>query len=275
MSDRPFPAVIAVPATLLARCCRLRGWDKAKSQAVLSAYRQFMVLKVQHEDWSASILSPPEEIDFMWHQHILDVQNYVTACTEYCGHLIGHDPDGALDGVARQKRIATTKISRTARFGPIRYSSHNAAIWSFVEEENENEEEGEETNNKKKKKRSREEESPEEEPPVPPPPMRNVHARTAAPAVSSRVVSGGEDSSDERQIIIRVRDTSGEVTHCRLLRTTRMKKLMDIYARRRGVSRQSLRFLFDANKIGDDDTPTTMELADGGEIDVVAEQCGC
>jgi small ubiquitin-related modifier len=233
-----------------------------------------MVLKVQHEDWSATILSPPEEIDFMWHQHILDVQNYVRACTEYCGHLIGHDPDGALDRVARQKRIATTKISRTARFGPIRYSSHNAAIWSFVEEEEE--EEKDENNNKKK--RSREEESPEEEPPVPPlsPPMRNVFARTAAPAASSRVVPSGEDSSDERQIIIiRIRDTSGEVTHYRLHRTTRMKKVMDIYARRRGVSRQSLRFLFDAKKIGDDDTPTTMELADGGEIDVVAEQCGC
>jgi hypothetical protein len=104
MSDRPF-TVIAVPATVLARCCRMRGWDEPKCLAVQAAYRQFMVLKVKHKDWSATILSPPEEIDFMWHQHILDVENYIHACWEYCGHLIGHDPDGALDRVARQKRI--------------------------------------------------------------------------------------------------------------------------------------------------------------------------
>jgi small ubiquitin-related modifier len=269
MSDRLFP----VPATVLARCCRLRGWDDAKSQAVLSAYRQFMVLKVQHEDWSASILSPPEEIDFMWHQHILDVQNYVRACTEYCGHLIGHDPDGALDRVARQKRIATTKISRTARFGPIRYSSYNAALWSFVDDEDEEEEEEESNNNIKK--RSCEEESPEEKLPVPPPSMRNVYARTAAPAVSPVVPGDVDHSADEGRIRINLRNMSGESTYYTMKGSTPMKTLMDNYARRRGVNRENLRFLFDADKIADNDTPTTMELNDGDEIDVVMETCGC
>jgi hypothetical protein len=69
-----------VPDSLHARCSRLAGWDDAMCVAVLEAYRQFMELKVQHEDWDATILFPPQQVDIMWRQHILDVKHYTKAC---------------------------------------------------------------------------------------------------------------------------------------------------------------------------------------------------
>ena len=33
----------------------------------------------------ATLLSPPPLIDLVWHQHILDVADYVDACHAFCG----------------------------------------------------------------------------------------------------------------------------------------------------------------------------------------------
>lgn len=121
-------AEFAVPTSLIPRCVRVHGWNDEACTHVLKAYRQFMELKVHHEDWDAIILSPPRLVDQMWHQHILNVQHYVKSCTAYCGNLIGHNPDGALDVAARAERVKTTQISVTARFGK---GNVNAEIWSF------------------------------------------------------------------------------------------------------------------------------------------------
>ena len=106
-------SVFSIPDGLLPRCARQFGWTTEFCQRILMAYRQFMELKRQHEDWNATVLSPPWLVDKMWHEHILDVQHYVQACHDYCGNnlIIGHNPDGALDPAAQATRIQTTKIA--------------------------------------------------------------------------------------------------------------------------------------------------------------------
>ena len=63
---------------LVKRCMRVYGWDAPKTRKILVAYRQFLTLKKEQEDWDATVLSPCFLVDQMWHQHILDVVNSVT-----------------------------------------------------------------------------------------------------------------------------------------------------------------------------------------------------
>ena len=56
-------SVFSIPDGLLPRCARQFGWTTEFSQRILMAYRQFMELKRQHEDWNATVLSPPRLVD--------------------------------------------------------------------------------------------------------------------------------------------------------------------------------------------------------------------
>ncbi len=104
-------------SVLVKRCMRTYGWDELKARKVLAAYRQFIILKKELKDWDATILSPCHLVDQMWHCHILDVVNYCHDMMLLCGHFVGHNPDGALDSAAKQKRDETTRASLKEHFG--------------------------------------------------------------------------------------------------------------------------------------------------------------
>eukprot|EP01082_Thalassiosira_pseudonana_P010194 g8948.t1 g8948 contig34:495094-495889(+) len=76
------------------------------------------------------------------------------------------------------------------------------------------------------------------------------------------------------QLTIRVKDQNGEETYFKIKKTTKMKKIMDAYAQRKGINRTSVRFLLDGDRITDDDTPKTLEIEDQDQIDCVLEQTG-
>ena len=109
----------------MARCQREYLWDEAKCRRVLNAYRQFLELKKTFEDWDATILSPSQVVDQMWHQHLLDVTNYCHDTILLCGHVVGHNPDGALDGPAKAARTKTTRDALFENFG----SDYNKEMW--------------------------------------------------------------------------------------------------------------------------------------------------
>ncbi|KAL3911113.1 MAG: hypothetical protein SGARI_001802 [Bacillariaceae sp.] len=95
-------------------------------------YRQFIKLKLQQEDWDATILSPSIMVDQVWHQHILDVGKYVKACQEYTGgHLIDHNPDGMMDAAAKAERIKNTKLCLKTLCGK---DNIDPEVWNFGEE---------------------------------------------------------------------------------------------------------------------------------------------
>jgi hypothetical protein len=94
--------VITQGATpLVKRCIRVYGWDLVKTRKVLKAYRQFLFLKKQYEDWDGTKLSPCTLVDEMWQQHILDVVNYCHDMMLLCGCVLGYNPDETLDDVAK------------------------------------------------------------------------------------------------------------------------------------------------------------------------------
>ena len=53
-----------------------------------------------------------------------------------------------------------------------------------------------------------------------------------------------------------------------------MGKLMNAFATRQGVNIKTVRFLFDGERIREDQTPQQLGLEDNDSIDVVMEQVG-
>ena len=61
-------------ATLLKRVQRRLGLKEREAKSALVAYKKFLELKAEHEDWDAKKLSPPPLVDEVWHLHVLDTQ---------------------------------------------------------------------------------------------------------------------------------------------------------------------------------------------------------
>lgn len=55
---------------------------------------------------------------------------------------------------------------------------------------------------------------------------------------------------------------------------TKMSKIFNAYASRKGVDASSLRFLLDGENVEPDSTPKMLELEDQDQIDAVLEQVG-
>ena len=55
---------------------------------------------------------------------------------------------------------------------------------------------------------------------------------------------------------------------------TPLEKLMKAFCQRNGVSMNSVRFLFDGNRIQPASTPEDLDMEDGDVIDVMVEQQG-
>jgi len=75
-------------------------------------------------------------------------------------------------------------------------------------------------------------------------------------------------------ITIRVRDQTGEETFFKIKKTTKMSKVFETYASRKGVQSQSLRFLLDGERIEPFSTPADLDLDDQDQIDCMLEQSG-
>jgi len=86
----------------------------------------------------------------------------------------------------------------------------------------------------------------------------------------------GDEAKDEKPdtINLKVVAQDGNEMFFKLRRSTRMQKLMAAYCERQGVDRQTVRFLFDGERLRDTQTPEGLEMEDGDVIDVMMEQMG-
>ncbi|CAG8448154.1 13583_t:CDS:2 [Acaulospora morrowiae] len=60
----------------------------------------------------------------------------------------------------------------------------------------------------------------------------------------------------------------------KIKRSTQLKKLMDAFCTRQGKLLNSVRFLYDGERIREDQTPQELDMEDGDTIDVMVEQTG-
>ena len=66
----------------------------------------------------------------------------------------------------------------------------------------------------------------------------------------------------------------GEEVFFKIKSTTQLKKLMDAYCQRQGLSANNVRFLFDGERLHETQTPKELNMENGDEIDVLVEQVG-
>lgn len=86
--------------------------------------------------------------------------------------------------------------------------------------------------------------------------------------------SGGDAKSEDAPITIRVKDQTGEETMFKIKKSTKMRKVFEAYASRKGVDVNALRFLLDGERIQENDSPKMLELEDEDQIDCVLQQLG-
>ena len=100
----------------------LMNFDSVRSSvnvpaSLLGEYKRFLALKVAARDFDASALSPPQDLDTIWHAHILDTKHYRIVCDALGGNFIHHNPNGGADAVARDARRQNALTHYEQSFG--------------------------------------------------------------------------------------------------------------------------------------------------------------
>ncbi|KAI0136266.1 ubiquitin-related domain-containing protein [Xylariales sp. AK1849] len=72
---------------------------------------------------------------------------------------------------------------------------------------------------------------------------------------------------------IKVTDNNNEVFF-KIKRTTKLEKLMSAFCERQGKNLNSVRFLFEGQRVQPTDTPDTLEMQDSDTLEVHQEQVG-
>ncbi|KAI0824420.1 small ubiquitin-like modifier [Trametes gibbosa] len=75
-------------------------------------------------------------------------------------------------------------------------------------------------------------------------------------------------------INIKVVTQTGEEVFFKIKMNTKLSKLQTAYASKVGKDVNSIRFLYDGTRIGDDDTPASLDMEDNDAIDAMVEQVG-
>lgn len=66
-----------------------KGWTKEPTESAIARYLMFLAFKALHPDLE---IVPSEDIDRVWHTHILDTQKYAANCQQVFGKFLHHFP---------------------------------------------------------------------------------------------------------------------------------------------------------------------------------------
>ncbi|KIJ62392.1 hypothetical protein HYDPIDRAFT_30365 [Hydnomerulius pinastri MD-312] len=92
--------------------------------------------------------------------------------------------------------------------------------------------------------------------------------------VPQQTQDGEVKQEDNAPISVKVVSSTGDEVFFKIKRNTKLSKLQGAYATKVGKDVASIRFLYDGNRINDDDTPTSLDMEDNDTIDVMVEQVG-
>ena len=237
MLPRMLPMGSGAGGQLASRLQRKLGISIAEAWNRVDAYTQFLALKSACLDLDATKLSPPPLIDRVWHEHVLDTKRYAPACLSAFGHPIHHDPNGDEDVESRARRREATLVALEKVYG----DKYDEEIWAFPAE-------------------------------APPKRKRAVVKREGTPASRTRRRTTTPSGAS---LIISIRTSCGEETPFKVKTTTKLEKVFNAFATRKGVAAIDLHFLFDGSRVRRDQTPADIGMADGDQLDCMLVQQGC
>ncbi len=91
---------------------RGKNWSAAKAAEAEKWYRRFLTVTLKHP---TEVTAPNEDVDEVWHMHILDMKQYEEDTTRIFGHVLYHKPTFGEIDLTRQFR--TTNELLLQEFG--------------------------------------------------------------------------------------------------------------------------------------------------------------
>lgn len=82
------------------------------------------------------------------------------------------------------------------------------------------------------------------------------------------------EKSNVDELSINVKSQEGNIICFKLKKTTLLKKMIDAYCTKFGLQPKSIRFIFEGERVKENDTPEKLGIEDGDEIDAMIEQHG-
>jgi hypothetical protein len=264
---------------LVERTMRVYGWSEAFAKRCLKGYRQFMELKSVMNDWQETKLAPPLAILQMWEQHILDNLNYTDDCFLLFGRVIGHDPDACTNERVTLDRIKTTQIAFQARYG----SDLDPEVWDYGSYEHDGMAIDAEDQHRHMPstprgrlpvagiERGSSGLSPSGQEELAAARSRSPSRRaTASPATKpASAPKSPKSPTGNEPITIFLRDSnSGEETYFSLRYRSTLRIVFTVYAERKGLNQDTLKFNFQGQALTGYETPYSLGLEDRARIDV-------
>ncbi|KAI0484751.1 ubiquitin family protein [Xylariaceae sp. FL0804] len=94
---------------------------------------------------------------------------------------------------------------------------------------------------------------------------------SGSPSAERNEAPGGGAGGEH--LNIKVTDNNNEVFF-KIKRSTKLEKLMSAFCERQGKNVESVRFLFEGQRVQKTDTPDSLEMTDGDTLEVHQEQVG-
>ena len=82
-----------------------KGWTKEQTEKAIARYLMFLALKHLHPNVE---IVPSDEIDRVWHTHILDTQKYAADCQQIFGSFLHHFPYFGIRNEADRQNLNAT-----------------------------------------------------------------------------------------------------------------------------------------------------------------------
>lgn len=125
-------AIVELDLSLVGRKVQKnQGWDEERLEQAMRDYRQYLYLLQRYPNHP---LCPSDDIDQMWHQHILFTVKYAEDCQDIFGYFQHHHPYFGLSradkaNVAQNVRLTISLFEKEFGEAPANYKilNHNLA----------------------------------------------------------------------------------------------------------------------------------------------------
>lgn len=81
-----------------------QGWRQSQVESAIARYKMFLHLLFLYPN---STIVPTQEIDQVWHQHILDTRKYAQDCQWLFGYFVHHYPYFGMGSDAEKQALET------------------------------------------------------------------------------------------------------------------------------------------------------------------------
>lgn len=102
----------------------------------------------------------------------------------------------------------------------------------------------------------------------------NNNNNAPPPPVKAEGQAKDASAAAQQQVSLKVVNADGAEMFFKIKKGTQLKKLIDAYCKKQGITRASVRFLFDGSPVDESKTPEDLGMEDDDVIDAMVEQTG-